>query len=718
MTTPFNVDSSAVSSLAGSLTLVNGRTFTVARPDGQLVEPGDGTVFEDIRMLSLLQLQIHETAGDGSSEALPQLILEHLGTANPNPFNSISVKRPREAHGAGEPTELFLHRQWIGRGVRHDVEVQNHGMSEVKRTVVLRFGTDFAHLFDMKEGRSSGVAADFQIDDSGAWMRHPDPTRDLAVSFQSDPLPKRITASDTNGTIEMQWDLRVDPKASTMVSVLFEPVWDSQPAGALFSLDRDPRTLTIGHHYHQAREANIKTTDGRLARAFDQALEDLASLRIFDPANPSNTVVAAGAPWFMTLFGRDSLLTSWMALPFAPELSVGVLQALAELQGTESVAESEEEPGKIIHELRRHGGSDAFSERGRYYGTIDATPLFVMLAAETRRWGHLDDDALKRLWPSIAAALSWTRRALAKGPGGFLSYRRSTEVGLVNQGWKDSWDGVTYADGSLASGFIGLVEVQGYAYACLLGAAELAEHVEDPRVDPDQLRTEAAQLKERFNKVFWMESASAFAIGVDENGSAIDSVTTNPGHALWSGIADIDLGSRYLDRIMDDDLWSGWGLRTLSPTAAAFNPLSYHNGSVWPHDTSLVAAGAARIGRMDAVETMFDGAMAAADAFDGRPPELFAGLSRSSVGSPISYPSSCSPQAWASGSVLLHLRNVLGLMPPESVGGLPVLRGREDDGLSVLGDIDVTAVRSGEVVHLVRLGPGTESVVVSMNLDT
>ena len=351
---------------------------------------------------------------------------------------------------------------------------------------------------------------------------------------------------------------------------------------------------------------------------------------------------------------------------------MGVLTVLATLQGTITRPESEEEPGKIIHELRREGGSDAFAERGRYYGTVDATPLFVMLAAETHRWGHLDAGTLERLWPSVVAATEWVRRCIRRAPSHFVSYQRSTAVGLTNQGWKDSWDGISFADGRLPSGPIGLAEVQGYSYAALRGAAYLCAFVREPGLDPQVLLGEAETLHERFNDLFWDEAASSFVVGLVDQSTPIDSVTTNPGHAVWCGLADVDLANRYLDRCLDD-LWTGWGLRTLSPSAAAYNPLSYHNGSVWPHDTALVIAGAAALGRHDAVEHLVNGSLDAAEHFAGRPPELFAGTSRADFPSPIDYPNSCAPQAWASASILMNLRSTLGLAPPARPGDPPVV---------------------------------------------
>ena len=336
-----------------------------------------------------------------------------------------------------------------------------------------------------------------------------------------------------------------------------------------------------------------------------------------------------------------------------------MLRALAELQGREDIPASEEQPGKILHELRRRGGGGPFAERNRYYGTVDATPLFIGLAAEAWRWGALDRSDLTELAPAISAALGWLIQRGDSDGDGFIDYQSHSSSGLSNQGWKDSWDGVTFADGSFPKPPIGLVEVQGYAYAALVGAAELTEVVPVGH-DAADLRQRAARLRERFNEVMW-DRRGWFVLGVDGAGRPIDALTTNPGHALWSGIAEPDLAERYLDRLGDPSLWSGWGLRTLGASMGAYDPLSYHNGSVWPHDTAICAAGAARYGRWDIVDRIVDGALAAATHFGGRPPELFAGISRDEVPVPVAYPASCSPQAWSSASVLLLVRAMLGL---------------------------------------------------------
>ncbi len=658
---PFDGTDEPPSTRLDRFILVNGRTFAVVRSDGELENGPDGVVFEDLRMLSRFRIEIR-TVDPPAFTVNRQL----LGGAGDTPFEAVVVTRP-DPENDRLPHEFYIHRQWIGRGVRHDIEIHNTGSQPFRRQLTVEVDSDFAHVFDVKAGRARPTDVSLATSGDG-WMLIDANDAARAVAIRAEPVP--IEVSDD--PITLGWVASVPPRSSAVISIVFEPVWDGKPAGVAFELGSPPsRALPASRHDRWQRLAPTVTSDDRrLSLAVDRGIADLASLRIFDRAHAERVVVAAGAPWFMTLFGRDSLLTSWMAMPFLPDLALGTLDTLAELQGTTDRPETEEQPGKIIHELRRHGGDAAFAERGRYYGTVDATPLFVMVAAEAARWGHLDGDGVRLRWPAIEAALGWIRRGIEHG-GGFLRYRRSTEVGLANQGWKDSWDGISHADGRLPDGPIALSEVQGYAYAALLAGAELVRHVDHATIDAAELRREADDLAERFDAMYWMESESSWAVGLDGRGRPIDTVTTNPGHAVWTGITDPVKANRYLDRILDGGLFSGWGLRTLSPTAVRYDPLSYHNGSVWPHDTAIVAAGGARIGRHDVFDRLFQAALDVAAYQDGRPPELFAGVDRDVIDFPVPYPTSCSPQAWSSASILLYLRSALGLEPPAQHGEPP-----------------------------------------------
>ena len=653
------------------LVAVDGRAFAISDEAGDMRSATHGLVYDDLRHLSVLRAWVV----GGRTEL--------LAASTPSPLSAVVVSRvvtsvedeghprdddPREAGSADVAEVLVIRRRWLSGGLVDELTLRNPHPLPVVVQLELEVAADFAHVFDVKNGvvharRASVVAT------PGGWTMHaPEEAgeaRDSTV-VRLEPTPDEADPEQGTAT----WRLRIEGRQQSTVTVTAVPVSAGVPA----RLEAPSAGATAIRQLEPWRSSvpSVASLDARIPAALDQALADLAALRIVDEAHPDRPVVAAGAPWFMTLFGRDSLLTSWMTLPFDASLAGGVLASLADLQGTEDDPLSEEQPGRIIHELRRHGGSGPFSSRSRYYGTVDATPLFVGLVAEAWRWRALDEEALGHLAPAVGRAVEWTLGAGDSDGDGFVDYLRRDPRGLANQGWKDSWDGINRADGTLPGGPLALVEVQGYAYQALRGAAELATRV-DIGHHADDLERRAEALKDRFNDRFW-DRRGWFVLGIDGEGRPIDALTTNPGHALWSGIADDDKARTYVERLVDPDLWTGWGLRTLAASMEAYDPLSYHNGSVWPHDTALCVAGAARYGCWEAVDLIVDGALEATRHFAGRPPELFAGVSRDDVPMPVAYPSSCSPQAWASASVLLLLRSMLGLRPTADRSRLELAR--------------------------------------------
>ena len=634
----------------GSITLVSGRDFAISDTSGNMVRGAvHGLIHDDRRYLDVWSLGVDD------------LELRPLAATTPTPFSAVFVARVHEPGGRPLPV-LVIRRRSVGHGMRETFEVHNSGRDPYELTLTLDAGADFSHLFDVKSGQPSTVHGAITATDDGISIEHPDPDLDRRTLIDLQPA-----ASDL-GEQGWSWRVRIGGHSRHVARITLAAVSGEPTDDSLVELDGTAHSETtthdvdgLSHHRYetwQGRVPTIVSPDPRLALGIRRSLEDLASLRIFDTAHPELAVVAAGAPWYMTLFGRDALLTSYMALPFAPELARGVLHELAELQGKTVDPHSGEEPGKIVHELRSHGGAGPFSERSRYYGTVDATPLYVLVAADAVRWGAVTTADRAWLLPAVDAAIGWIRNAGDSIGDGFVDYAPH-DGGLTNQGWKDSWDGVNFADGSLPDGPIALVEVQGYTYAALAGAADIYRSV-GRHDDADRCDHEANALRDLFNERFWDERGW-FAEAIDGSGRRVDSLTSNPGHALWTGIADPDLADRCLDSLVSDELWTGWGVRTLATPMGAYDPLSYHNGSVWPHDTAICLAGAARYGRWDVVDRLTDGLLDASMYFGGRLPELFAGLSRRLVPVPVPYPGSCSPQAWASAAILLLLRANLGL---------------------------------------------------------
>ncbi|HKB29975.1 MAG TPA: glycogen debranching N-terminal domain-containing protein [Streptosporangiaceae bacterium] len=411
---------------------------------------------------------------------------------------------------------------------------------------------------------------------------------------------------------------------------------------------------------------------------------------------PDLPFAAAGAPWFMTLFGRDSLLTAWMALPLDPGLAVGTLRILAALQGRRTDPATEEQPGRILHELRR--GPDRVSALGgaRYYGTVDATPLFVMLLGESWRWGA-SEDVVRGLLPAADAALEWITHYGDSDGDGFVEYQRAADPNqpsLANQGWKDSPGSINHSGGRPAAAPIALCEVQGYVYAAWLARAELAVAFGD-EATAARCRARAAALRASFGERFWLPGRGWYAVALDGAKQHVTALTSNTAHCLWTGIATDEHAAVLIDRLAGEDMDTGFGLRTLAAGMGAYNPMSYHNGSVWPHDTAIAVAGLLRYahlpGAAGLARRLATGMLDAICAFGGRPPELYCGFHRRQFGSPVPYPTSCSPQAWASAAPLLVLRAFLGLdpdVPRRRIGLRPALPAQ-------FGAVTLTGLRLG-----------------------
>jgi glycogen debranching enzyme len=400
--------------------------------------------------------------------------------------------------------------------------------------------------------------------------------------------------------------------------------------------------------------------DDRLTRWVTRALDDLDALRLVSDRSAGDQFLAAGAPWFFTLFGRDAIWAARMLLPLGPAMAAGTLRLLAALQGSESVPATAEQPGKIMHELRRsataHG--EDLSLPPLYYGTVDATPLWVCLLADAADAG-LPEDEVRALLPHLEAALRWMRDFGDSDGDGLLEYVDETGHGLSNQGWKDSGDSVQWRDGSLAEGPIALCEVQAYAFEAAKRGADLLERFGG---DGEPWRAWALRLAERFRETFWIEDpAGAYpAIALDAAKRPVDTLTSNIGHLLGTGILDAEGVDVVARRLVGPDMLSGFGIRTLSTQAAGYSPTGYHVGSVWPHDTAICLAGLAAEGRPE-TGPVADALLAALAAFEGRPPELFAGDARTSQPAPLPYPAACRPQAWSAASAISLVSSVLGL---------------------------------------------------------
>jgi len=640
-----SVSSDEPAVLSGApVTLVEGSAFCVSGRSGDM-DPAapQGLFYRDTRVLSAWRLSTTEGA------------LQVLAVLVKDPFHAVFVSR---VVPQGFQTELLVERsRFIGDGMREDLRVRNLAAHPVQTTLQLRVAADFADLFEVKERR---------VKPRGELSIHPDGDA-LTISYRRNGVQRgvRVVAAGAIASREgLQLELSLPARGQWETSVLVGVSVDGEQVDAPFPVGRPVQESRPAQRMRawRAGRPRVETADPVLEKTLRRSVEDLGALRISDPAHPEATAVAAGAPWFMALFGRDSLLSSYMALPLDASLALGTLKALARLQGSRVDPDTEEEPGRILHETRL--GMDFPLVRGghsAYYGTADATPLFVALLGELSRWGIAASDVADLL-PHAERALDWIGRYGDRDGDGFVEYHRKIPQGLVNQGWKDSFDGVNFADGTLAESPIALAEVQAYVYSAYLARAYLASEAgDDAKVQYWARR--ASDLKDAFNERFWLQDRGRVAVGLDRDKRPIDALASNMGHCLWTGILDEDKAARVGEQLLSPEMFSGWGVRTLATSMGAYNPMSYHNGSVWPHENALIVTGLMRYGMVEHAQRVAEGILDAAAAFDGRLPELFCGFDRADYPSPLPYPTSCSPQAWASAAPIQLVRALLRVDP-------------------------------------------------------
>jgi glycogen debranching enzyme len=644
---------SASASLAGAdgiVTLVEGSSFCISSRSGE-IDPAhpQGLFFRDTRFVSELRLTLNETAP------------EPLAATSTDPFSAVFVLRGHPSRGRADSHLVVFRRRYIGRGMREDLEIENFGEEAAYCSIEFVVDADFADLFEVKEGRVHKQGKLSVHNDGGgritfSYQRHTF-TRATHIDFAGEP---RISGT------HVHYEVVVPPRGKWSTCMQVTPVIGDMEITPRYQCGEPVERSTPSERLEEwkRRLPLVSTDDERFGALLDRSAKDVAGLRIFDPEYPDRAVVAAGAPWFMTLFGRDSLITSWMTMLVDPDLALGTLQTLARFQGTEVDARSEEEPGRILHEMRFGETASLALGGGRiYYGTADATPLFVMLVGELSRWGNRREE-VDALLPAADRALEWITDHGDKDGDGYVEYQRTTDRGLQNQGWKDSWDSMRFLDGTLANTPIALCEVQGYVYAALVARSHCATEAGDDAL-ADSLHARADDLKRRFNTDFWVDAAGGgyFAIGLDRDKKPIDGIASNMGHCLWTGIVDEEKAPHVARALLSDSMFSGWGIRTLSKSTGGYNPVSYHCGGVWPHDNAICAAGLMRYGFVDEAHRVMRGLVDASPWFGDLLPELFSGMDREALGFPVSYPTSCSPQAWAAASPLLFLRTLLRFEP-------------------------------------------------------
>jgi glycogen debranching enzyme len=571
----------------------------------------------------------------------------------------------------------------VADGFREQLRVLNHENDPVDLEIRIEAASDFADLFEVKDALKKQGQYRNEVNGDSLVLRYQRDTyvRETWISGGDDAA---VDASGLSfhvtvpGHGEWATELEVVVSQGTPDGVAEAPV-------GIRGQHRVRRDMARGLQKWLQRAPSLDCDWEPLEHIYQRCMTDLAALRFSTLTMPGRALPAAGLPWFMTIFGRDSIFTSLQALPFTSELAETTLRALAERQGTRIDDFRDEDPGRILHEMR-YGEMTAFEERPHspYYGNADATMLYVVLLDEYERWTG-DTKLVRDLERAARAALAWIDEYADLQGNGYVSYqRRNAKTGLENQCWKDSWDSISYRNGDLPGFPRATCELQGYAYDAKMRGARLARHVWKDPAFADQLEKEAADLKRRFNRDFWVKDGEYFAVALDTDGRQVDSLTSNMGHLLWSGIVDSSKAKAVARHLMSPAMFSGWGVRTLAEGEARYNPIGYHVGTVWPFDNSFIAWGLRRYGFKAEAAAIVAGILEAAEVFNGRLPEAFGGYARASTRYPVQYPTACSPQAWSTGAPLLLLRAGLGLEPngdnlivdpalPKRIGNLELL---------------------------------------------
>jgi glycogen debranching enzyme len=589
----------------------------------------------------------------------------------------------------GDPPSVAVRRErFVADGVHEDLVLEN--LTDEPRTVelVLEFGSDFGDILECrKEPEKRGVLSQ-RNDEREAVLRY---ERDEFVRETVLRFSEPCELIDGKATFHVE----LAPRETWQTCVDVVPVVDGKEHPSRFRCGHfgrpEPNTPVSFEEWMEAAPELETDWDG-LRHTYERSLADLAALHFRQNADLS--VPAGGLPWFMALFGRDSIHTAFQLLPFLPDVARATLSALASLQATARDDFRDAEPGKILHELR-HGELTVLGDKPHspYYGAHDTTPLFLVLLDEYERWSG-DTELVRSLEPAARAALHWLEEEGDLDGDGFLEYEKRSPEGLYNQGWKDSWNAILFADGTPAEPPIATCELQGYAYDALRRSARLARDLWDDAPLAERLATRAGELRDRFDDSFWIPERGHYALALDGREAQVGALTSNIGHLLWSGIVAEQRAPATVERLRSDELFTGWGIRTMSSSDAGYNALEYHNGTVWPFDTALAAEGMRRYGFADEAGELAVALLEAAERFDGRLPELFAGFPRAETGFPVEYAGASRPQSFSAGAPLMALRTLLGPDPedgslcvdpavPERLGRLALrgvrVRGRRFD---------------------------------------
>jgi glycogen debranching enzyme len=638
-----------------NLTLIDGKTFLSTTLAGDIMPPGApdvGFFHEDTRFLSRMELRVDGYRTVVLSSSSEQTIVSQV---------ELTTGRStlRESYEIPENTVHIRREQLLGPDMLYDyLTLENFNFNELELAVELCYEADFMDVFQVR-----GVARQ----EFGRYFR-PVVSRDSIVfhytgrdGISRDTVIHLSPAPDHIHGTTARWNLRLPPFKRYQVQTTIVPQVEGQRSRAgRQDFGQQARARREIFAEWETQSTHFSSSNRIFDSMLDTAKSDFHALQI--PEGKEH-VIAAGIPWFASLFGRDSIIAAYQSLFLSPQLAAETLRVLARYQGNEVNDWRDEQPGKILHEYREgemtRAGEVPF---GPYYGSVDATPLWLILLSETFNW--TDDEQLVRdMLPHAYRALEWIEHYGDLDGDGFVEYIRRSSRGLANQGWKDSWDAIMHRDGEIAKPPIALAEVQGYVYEAKYRMASLLRTFGDARL-AEKLRKESTEMARRFEKAFWMPSRGFYAMALDGEKRQCQVISSNPGQLLFTRMLSLDRARTVTQVFMRPEMFSGWGWRTISKDERIFNPLSYHRGSIWPHDNSIAAHGMALYEFRQPANQAFQALFQAALNFrDYRLPELFCGLERREHDEPVQYPVSCSPQAWASGAIFLLLSSVLGIRP-------------------------------------------------------
>lgn len=672
---------------------IRGLTFAVSDQDLDLAGGPEGLIVRDTRHVSRLELRI-----DGARPHA--LVTATLGS------DGARLRAYLDSRAGPDPRlEVVRTRRVLDGGMHEEIRLRSWREEPTTLRVELAVDCDFADIFEVRRPVHDGARRrDARVLSPGV-IEHR--SEDLATRIEARPPP------DDSSPTGIRWDVTIPPRGEWSGDLSVRVSGPGSQAAPDIGITRVRRSRPA---------PSVETRPGVLAEACARSEEDIAALSMRDPRDPRRRLIAAGLPWFVALFGRDSLIVAHQLRAVAPGQMLSTLQALAARQGQVVDPGNEEEPGKILHEVRMTTkawlGHDTARGARPYFGSVDATPLFLILLGEAWRWGA-DRSRIAALIPAARAAVRWMRTHGDADGDGLIEYRPQGDRSLVNQGWKDSTDAIQWPDGGLAVPPIALCEVQGYA---IRGRREFAAVLAGLGHDTEaaDLEAEADALRDLVRERYWMPAAAgrpgAFALALDGEKRQVPAIASNMGHLLWCDVPSPAEARQVADHLVGPGLASGWGLRTLSREMAGYNPLSYHVGSVWPHDTAIVAEGLRRQGLEAHAVRLVQGLLAATEAFGGRLPELFGGHARSEEDFPVPYPTACRPQAWAAGVPPSIVATLLGLRPDVPAGRI-VVRTLLPPGMELLAARDLPFPTGRLSLEVDRRGTRVDGVPDGMTVE-